>query len=311
MCWLNRAKIGCVAEVHKVDKPLGSGNLSRYAFMAPRFSLLLALVASAFAIECQSSWAADMPTPKLGTSSPATSPTAETFTPSPEFQQLITRLAREQLPDKYEKTKNWGKTTRVFDGWKLERDGIRLETRRRFKQANDGAWQKYSIELLDPEHSFELRVANLRQRVGQAVCDVTVVANARIHGRHIQWENGVQLISIGAVADARLQLRVELAVTPKLDVSKFPPDFSLEPRITQADLDILNFKLQRISHFGGPVVKSLSSSVREVLEDKIADSRPQLVERLNKSLAKQDSKLRFSASDWLTSLKNPPVASTK
>jgi hypothetical protein len=48
------------------------------------------------------------------------------FTPSADFQELITKLAREQLPDKYEKTKNWGKTTRVFDGWKLERDGLRL-----------------------------------------------------------------------------------------------------------------------------------------------------------------------------------------
>ena len=50
--------------------------------------------------------------------------------------------------------------------------------------------------------------------------------------------------------------------------------------------------------------KSLSSSVREVLEDKIAESRPQLVDRLNKSLAKQDAKLRFSAADWLSALKS-------
>ena len=255
--------------------------------MAPRFRFLLALAAMVFAFDCRVSL------------------TAEPFTPSPEFQQLITRLAREQLPDKYEKTKNWGKTTRVFDGWKLERDGIRLETRRRFKQANDGAWQKYSIELLDPDHSFELRVTNLRQQESQAVADVTVIAAARIHGRHTQWENGVQLLSIGAVADARLQLRAEVAVAMKLDPTKFPPDVSLEPRVTQADLDILNFKIQRISHFGGPVVKSLSSSVREVLEDKIAESRPKLVERLNKSLAKQDAKLRFSASDWLTKLQSP------
>ena len=258
--------------------------------MVPRFQFLLALAAMAFALECRASLAADP------------------FTPSPEFQQLITRLAREQLPDKYEKTKNWGKTTRVFDGWKLERDGIRLETRRRFKQANDGAWQKYSIELLDPEHSFELRVTNLRQQESQAVCDVTVIAAARIHGRHIQWENGVQLLSIGAVADAHLQLRAEVAVAMKLDPTKFPPDVSLEPRVTQADLDILDFKIQRISHFGGPVVKSLSSSVREVLEDKIVESRPKLVERLNKSLAKQDAKLRFSASDWLSALKSQQAA---
>ncbi len=227
---------------------------------------------------------------------------SEPFTPSAEFQELITKLAREHLPDKYEKTKNWGKTTRVFDGWKLERDGLKVETRRRFKDANDGAWQKYSIRLLDLDHKFDVRVANLRQRGSQMVCDVTVIATVRVSGRHTQWENGVQLISIGAEADARLRLRVELAVGMKLDPTKFPPDIFLEPRVTQADVDMLDFKLRRISHFGGPVVKSLSSSVREVLEDKIEADRPKLVQRLNKSLAKQDAKLRFSAADWLAKL---------
>jgi hypothetical protein len=226
----------------------------------------------------------------------------EPFTPSAEFQQLLTKLAREQLPDKYEKSKNWGKTSRVFVGWKIEPDGLKVETRRRYKEVNDGAWQKYSIHLLHPDKQFEVRVANLRQKENQPVCDVTVLAAVRVSGRHAQWENGVQLVSIGAEADARLRLRAELAVGIKLDPTKFPPDVSFEPRVNQADIDILEFKLRRISHFGGPVVKSLSSSVREVLEDKIAESRPKLVQKLNKSLAKQDSKLRFSAADWLAKM---------
>ena len=230
------------------------------------------------------------------------SPAPETFTPSDEFQQLLTRLAREQLPDKYEKSKNWGKTTRVFAGWKVEQEGLKVETHRRYKEVNDGAWQKYSIHLLNPDKKFEVRVENLRQQENRPICDVTVVAAVRVSGRHAQWENGVQLVSIGAEADAKLRLRAELAIGMKLDPSKFPPDVYFEPRVTKADLDILEFKIRRISHFGGPVVKSLSSSVREVLEDKIADDRPKLVQKLNKSLAKQDSKLRFSAADWLAKL---------
>jgi hypothetical protein len=293
-CWLNRPQFGCVLDVARVDRPCRIGNLFHGTPMLLRRQFLLAAVGAALA-------ASDQGLLPLLAAEGEPDPT-QPFTPSAEFQELITKLAREQLPDKYEKTKNWGKTTRVFDGWKLERDGLRLETRRRFKQANDGAWQKYSIRLIDPDHKFDVRVANLRQRESQMVCDVTVIAAARVSGRHTQWENGVQLISIGAEADARLRLRAELAVGMKLDPTKFPPDVYLQPRVTQADLDILEFKLRRISHFGGPVVKSLSTSVREVLEDKIAEDRPKLVERLNKSLAKQDSKLRFSAADWLAKL---------
>lgn len=221
----------------------------------------------------------------------------EPFTPSQEFQDLVTALAREQLPDNYEKTRNWGKTARVFDGWKLERDGLRLETRRRWKEANDGAWQKYSIHLVKPQKHFDILIENVRQEGSKAVCDVTVRALVRASGRHCQWESGVQLWSISAEADARLRLRARLEIAMKLDAEKFPPDVYFEPRVASADLDILEFKLRRVSHFDGPVVKSLSASVREVLEDKIEEDRKKLVDRLNKSLIKQQSKLRFSASD--------------
>ena len=263
--------------------------------MALRPNFLLALAFAALALASLPSAAA--------AAEPA--PQAEPFTPSREFQDLLTRLAREHLPDKYEKTKNWGKTVRAFDGWKLERDGLRLETRRRFKDAKDGAWQKYGIRLIDPEKQFEVRVENLRQEESKAVCDVTILAAARVWGRHTQWENGVQLISLSVEADARLRLRAKLEMTLKLDVAKLPPDVYLEPRVASADLDILEFKLRRISHFDGPAVKSLSSSVREMLEDKIEEDRHKLTAKLNKSLAKQQSKLRFSPSDWLEPSRAP------
>src|SRR5262245_2801905 len=40
----------------------------------------------------------------------------DSFTPSPEFQEWITNLVRQQLPENYEKRKNWGHTTKSFDG---------------------------------------------------------------------------------------------------------------------------------------------------------------------------------------------------
>ena len=45
---------------------------------------------------------------------------------------------------------------------------------------------------------------------------------------------------------------------------------------------------------------ALKNKVRAALVDKIAEDRKKLVERLNKSLAKQQSKLRFSPTDLLT-----------
>lgn len=219
-------------------------------------------------------------------------------TPSQEFQDFITRLAREQLPDKYEKSKNWGQTRRVWDGVEVRREGLHWHTRRKWKEKNDGAWQMYRVDLVDPDQHFEVRIEKIRQAPGGKItAQVTAVAKLHVTGRHTQWESGVQLLSISAAADATVRLKADVVVATKFDFSRLPPALQLEPRIAAADLELVSFKLQRISHFSGPVVKSLSATVREVLEDKLADNRQKLVEKLNQSLEKQQAKLHFSAAD--------------
>src|SRR5438270_3930275 len=72
---------------------------------------------------------------------PSADDASQPFTPSAEFQEWITRLVREQLPDQYEKKKNWGHTAKSFDGVSVRMENGRLKTHRKFKEANDGAWQ--------------------------------------------------------------------------------------------------------------------------------------------------------------------------
>lgn len=235
-------------------------------------------------------------------SAPLRAEDAETsFTPPAEFQELVTAIAREHLPEQYEKSKNWGQTKRVWAGVKLERDGLRLETRRRYRDVNDGAWQKYRIELIQPRKHFHIELANIRQIDNKILGEITVVARLHAFGRHSQWERGVQLFSISADATARVRLKAQLEITTRLDATKVPPDLLLSPRVTSAEIEILDFRLDRVSDLSGPMVKSLSSTVREVLEDKLVEKREKLVEKMNKSLAKREEKFRISTADALMS----------
>jgi hypothetical protein len=219
------------------------------------------------------------------------------FTPPAEFQEFITGLAREHLPDKYEKHKNWGDTKRVWAGVKLERDGLRVETRRRYREVNDGPWQMYRIDLIRPEKHFQVEVADIRRVDHKILGQITVVARLHAFGRHAQWERGVQLFSISADATVRVRLKAQVEFTTRIDAGKVPPDLLLSPRVTKADLEILDFRLNRVSDLDGPLVRSLSSTVREIVEDKLAEKRDKLVEKMNKSLAKREAKFRLSASD--------------
>src|SRR6266496_4498883 len=83
----------------------------------------------------------------------------DSFTPSPEFQDWITDLVRQQLPEDYEKRKNWGHTAKSFDGVSIKVEDGRLKTHRKYEQKNDGEWQLYRVKLKDPEEKFDIRVA--------------------------------------------------------------------------------------------------------------------------------------------------------
>jgi hypothetical protein len=227
----------------------------------------------------------------------------QSFTPSEESQQWITALVREHLPDKYEKSKNWGHTTKVWDGLKITTDDGRISTKRRWKEANDGTWYKYRVDLVEPEKHFDVRVENIREVEGGKIsADVQVLARLKCFGRMSQWEHGVQLISLSADVDTTVALTAKVDLGMQLDTKNLPPDVLLVPRVRTARVDIVDFRLRRISNARGPLVKSLSSSVREVVEDKLEEqNRGKLAEKLNKQIAKQQDKLRLSLTDVVRS----------
>jgi hypothetical protein len=227
---------------------------------------------------------------------------SEAFTPSPEFQAWITDLVREQLPDKYEKRKNWGHKAKSFEGLSIQLDDGRLKTHRKFEDKNDGTWQLYRVKLNDPDEKFDIKIANIRKLDGGKVgLEITAIAALEVFGRQSQWEHGVQVYSIAAEADARVRLWAKVEVATHMDFTRFPPDVSLDPEITAAKFEIPDFRLRRIGDLHGPFVRSLSHTTREALEEKLADDNTKLVAKLNKAIAKQEKKLKLSLADIASS----------
>jgi len=218
--------------------------------------------------------------------------------PPEQFQQLLTRIALANIPHTYEDEKEWGKTKEVWAGVKVWRDGFRIKTKRRKKEVNHGTWTRYQIRLADPERQFHVRLENVRKVTeGRIEFDAWLDAALKVSGRVSQWELGVQLISVSMEADARVRLRVRSNVGMELDPTKLPPDVGLAPIVTDAELQIVDFRLRRLSDLRGPLVKALSHRVREVLEDQIAKRRPALVKKINRQIDKNRDDLRLSLPD--------------
>jgi hypothetical protein len=232
----------------------------------------------------------------------ASSDPDDSFTPSPEFQDWITSIVRQHLPDDYEKRKNWGHTARTFDGVSIKIEDGRLKTHRKYKQANDGQWQIYRVKLKSPEEKFEVRIANIRKLEGGKIgMEITAVASLEVFGRQSQWEHGVQLYSLSAEAHARVRLWANAEVATQMNLTRFPPDISLDPEITAAKLEIPDFRIRRLGEFHGPLVRSLSHATREALEEKLVEDNEKLVAKLNRAIDNQEKKLTLSLADVLKS----------
>jgi len=227
---------------------------------------------------------------------------AKAFTPSPEFQEWITNLVRQQLPQDYEKRKNWGHTAKSFDGVSIKVEDGKIKTHRKYKEKNDGEWQMYRVKLKDPEEKFDVQIANIRKLAdGKVGLEITAVASLEVFGRQSLWQHGVQLYSLSAEADARVRLWASAEVATHMDLTRFPPDISLAPEIRAAKLEIPDFRMRRIGELHGPLVRSLSYATREALEAKLAEDNEKLVAKLNRAIDKQEKKLKLSLVDVMRS----------
>jgi len=184
----------------------------------------------------------------------------------------------------------------------VEREGVKIETRRKWVDVNDGTWTRYRVTPLNPDKHLEVRVEKIEPLDGNKVrLELSASAKLRVFGRLSQWERGVQLVSLSAEADTVVRVQGTVEVALKLDPTKLPPDVYLEPTVTKADVKIADFDLRRVGQLDGPLIRSLSDDARDVIEAELKERRPKLVASLNKKLAKKQDKLKFSLSELLTS----------
>ncbi len=221
---------------------------------------------------------------------------------SPGAQKLLRTLVLESMPHEYENTKQWGGTKRTWDGLHVSLDGLRLKTKRRWKEANHGTWKRYRAWLIDPEHAFQIEIEKMvATPEGKTAFDVVIDARLGVWGRLSEYALDVQLLSLSAEAEARIRLRVRCEMSLRLDVTHLPPDVILEPHVVSAQLSLVDFDLIRISDLDGPVVREFGEELHDVLQDEIASRQAKLVDRINRQLEKHEDDLRLSVSEMAAS----------
>jgi hypothetical protein len=216
--------------------------------------------------------------------------------------EWITSIVRELLPAEYEDTRDWGKTKRVLDGWKIDVDGLQIKTKRRWKDANHGTWKRYRVRPINPAEEFQLRVQNIRrQENGSVAFDLTADAHLAVMGRISQWQWDVQVFSFSAEGTARVRLTAQCELAMRLDPRKLPPDLVLLPKVVSADVHLAELRLDRISKADGPLVEEIGRGMRQAVREKLEHDRGKIADKFNRQIAKKEDKLRLSLQDALAS----------
>ena len=219
---------------------------------------------------------------------------AKSIAASEKLDRLLTNLVLENLPHDFVDEKKWGQQSERWDGVDVKFKDGKLRTHRRKKKVNHGTWKRYTAELMNPQEEFAIRVTNMRQQPDAAMAfDVECSAHVKIHARQSKWVKGVQLYSLSSDGHARLNLVVSLQLDTHLDITKFPPDLIFDPKATDANIEVEEFRIDRVSKAGGEFAQQVTKGVRSVLDEKIAEKEQKLVDKINKKFRDKKKSMRL------------------
>jgi len=233
---------------------------------------------------------------------PKQSAQPETHDAGDEIDELLTKLVLGHLPHNFKQDKDWGKQAERFDGLKVRRKGLQIRTKRKKKMVNHGSWKKFNASLVDPENRFSISVKDMREAdEGKVAFDLHCQSDLKIDGRVAKWVKGVQLYSLSLDGKARVKLAVTIELETVMDVTKFPPDLIFRPQATAANLDVEDFRIDRISKMGGEVSQQATRWARSAIDEKIESEEAKLVDKINADLKKNEKNLRLSLHDAVSS----------
>lgn len=224
---------------------------------------------------------------------PAAAPSARL---EESLSSIMQQLVVDSVPRQFSDDRQWGKTAKVMNGLKIEHDGESIKIRKHTHEVNDGLWKEYRAELIDPKNGLKIHVQNVHTS-GPNQTSLELFLAGRMHGqaRLEQWKDGVKLLTITTDADCRIEARLDMDVRLTWKAEAVLGDVTVEPKVTHADLKLVDFQLQKISKLQGWAARELGDGLKPAIAKQLHREEPKLVEKLNAAIAKKQSQLHFSA----------------
>ncbi len=235
--------------------------------------------------------------------------------PSPEakrdyadFSKMIHKMVVKDLPKEFEDKSGWGQTVPLTEKLlfpRLPRVKFRVGDKEGFP---DGLWKKFKVRFDDPAKDIKINVKEFT-KVDAKTFRLAVDSEAAFTGAgEVQnWQRGVRLGQIDAVASAVVGLTTVFDVAVTFDTKKFPPDINIEPKMTHLAIDLKEFHLRRVSNAAtniaieGETAKGIGDDLKDTLKSFIKSQEPDIKNRANEAIAQslKEGKGNISAASLL------------
>lgn len=214
---------------------------------------------------------------------------------------FLASLVRDSIPEKHLDEKDWNRTKKFYAGIKFRREGLKLETERRWKTVNHGLWKKYEVQLIAPEKTLDVRLSNVHwQPDGRLHARLTIVSELLVNVWQTQWNLGVRVYAIQSEARVRMVMDLDATVGFRLDPATLPPALVVDPHIEDASLRMASFHVNRIGNLGGDVAEELGEAAEGLVRKLLVQPQSEkLASKLNRQIDKKRDLLRIDAGDWL------------
>lgn len=220
--------------------------------------------------------------------------------PYAELSRLIRTLAVKHAPREFDDLSGWGKSAPPPKTLRLpnllKRTTIQVGDRVEYAH---GLWRKTKVKLENPERDLTLRVTSIKPGEGLTYrVGVEAQAKVRTENEFQQWLNGVLLVGLSAPAKATVRADLDCDVKVSLDVSKFPPGVTVDPKIVASTLSLEKFELFDPNLAKRPqLALDLNAELRQLLNGALRSAEPKIREEANKAVAQalRDGKAGVSA----------------
>jgi hypothetical protein len=216
------------------------------------------------------------------------------------WSDIAREVAIHVIPENYRDDRHWDKTEKVASGVKVKTKGGQVRFEQREKKVNHGFWRRFSMSLLNPDKTIRVDIKNVRKTPeGATRFELYVSVRARCETQFALWTWGVKGINGTVESDVTLQalLDCSFCVDSEFTEASILPAFALKPEFYSLDLKLSDVDTRQIGLLGGWVAEELGNGTRKAFEDLLQSQEKPLLERIRKSVAKNQDRLRLDPAD--------------